>query len=125
MQVTETSNDGLKRKLQIVITASELDEKLNQKLIEVKERVQFKGFRPGKVPPAHIKKIYGKSMMAEIIQEAVNNTSRDALVERDERPALQPDIKLTEDEKELEQLLPFKFLPCITGALPRNRSETF
>ena len=105
MQVKETSNDGLKRELQVVISASELDQKLNQKLDEVKGRVQLKGFRPGKVPPAHIKKIYGKSMMAEIIQETVSNSSRDALVERDERPAVQPDIKLTEDEKEIAEIM--------------------
>ena len=105
MQVTETSSEGLKRELQIVIAAAELDNKLNEKLNEVKDKVQLKGFRPGKVPPAHIKKIYGKSMMAEIIQETVSDTSRDALVERDERPAFQPDIKMTEDEKEIEEIM--------------------
>jgi len=105
MQVTETSNDGLKRELQIVIPAGELSEKLAQKLEQVKGQVQIKGFRPGKVPTSHIKKIYGKSMMAEIIQEAINDSSRDALVERDERPALQPDIKLTEDQKEIDEII--------------------
>ena len=105
MQVTETSSEGLKRELQIVVAAAELDSKLNEKLNEVKDKVQLKGFRPGKVPPAHIKKIYGKSMMAEIIQETVSDTSRNALVERDERPAFQPDIKLTEDEKEIEEIM--------------------
>lgn len=105
MQVTETSSDGLKRELQIVIPAAELDATLNKKIDEVKDRVQIKGFRPGKVPPAHIRKVYGRSMMAEIIQETVTNSSRDALVERDERPAMQPDIKLTEDEKEIEEVI--------------------
>ncbi len=105
MQVTETSSEGLKRELQIVVEAAELDSKLNEKLNEVKDKVQIKGFRPGKVPPAHIKKIYGKSMMADIIQETVSNSSRDALIERDERPAFQPDIKLTEDEKEIEKIM--------------------
>ena len=105
MQVTETSIDGLKRELQVTIPAAELDGMLNAKLDEVKDKVQIKGFRPGKVPPAHIKKVYGKSMMAEVIQQAVTDTSRDALVERDERPAMQPDIKLTEDEKEIDEIM--------------------
>ena len=105
MQVTETSIDGLKRELQVTIPAAELDGKLNAKLDEVKDKVQIKGFRPGKVPPAHIKKVYGKSMMAEVVQQAVTDTSRDALVERDERPAMQPDIKLTEDEKEIDEIM--------------------
>ena len=50
MQITETLSDGLKRELKIVIAANELDERLNSKLDELKDKVHLKGFRPGKVP---------------------------------------------------------------------------
>ena len=61
MQITETLSEGLKRELRVVIGAAELDERLNAKLDELKDKVQLKGFRPGKVPIGHIKKVYGRS----------------------------------------------------------------
>ena len=66
MQITETLSDGLKRELKIVHSANELDERLNSKLDELKDKVHLKGFRPGKVPRDHIKKVYGRSAMAEV-----------------------------------------------------------
>lgn len=105
MQVTETLSEGLKRELKVVIDMGDLDQRFSTKLAELKDRVQLKGFRPGKVPLAHLRKVYGRSVMAEIVQQAVTETSQQALTERDERPAFQPDISLTEDEKEIEQIM--------------------
>ncbi|MCB1475611.1 MAG: trigger factor [Rhodobiaceae bacterium] len=105
MQVSETLNEGLKRELKITIPAGELDRRLNGRLAELKDRVRIPGFRPGKVPVAHLKRVYGRSVMAEVIQESVDEASRQALEERKEKPALQPQISFSEDEKEVESVI--------------------
>ncbi|GJM01918.1 MAG: trigger factor [Rhodomicrobium sp.] len=105
MQVTETTNSGLKRELKIVIGADELDGKLEARLEDLKDKVQIKGFRPGKVPVNHLRKMYGRSVMAEVLQETVTESSRKAIEERDERPAFDPEIALTEDKAEIDQIM--------------------
>ena len=105
MQVTETLADGLKRELKVVIGQGELGERFAARLGEVKDSVQLKGFRKGKVPTAHLKKLYGRSVMAEVLQAMVDETSRKAISERNERPAQQPSINLTEDKEEIERVL--------------------
>ena len=90
MEVIEKSAEGLDRKFLIKVPAAELDEKLVAKLQEVKGRVHLKGFRKGKAPVAHLKKLYGKGMMSEIIQELVTETSQKAFADRDLQPATQP-----------------------------------
>ncbi len=67
MQVTETVTDGLKREFQVTVPAADLEVRLAGKLSELKDRVQLKGFRPGKVPITHLRKVYGRSVMAEAI----------------------------------------------------------
>ena len=105
MQVTETLSDGLKRGLKITIPASELESKMMDKLVEIKDQVRINGFRPGKVPLAHLKKTYGRSVMADIVQEVVTQSSQSALEERKERPAMQPSIEMTEDQDEANEIL--------------------
>jgi trigger factor len=105
MQITETSNEGLKRQLRVVIPATEIGARFKARLDEVKDSVQLKGFRKGKVPEAHLKKLFGRSMMAEALQQMVDETTRQALTERNERPAVQPKIDLPEDNAEIERVL--------------------
>ena len=105
MQITETINDGLKRTLKVVVGASELSERFDKRLDEMKDQVQIKGFRKGKVPVAHIKKLYGKSLMSEVLEKAVNETSSQAIAERKERPALRPDISLDGGQAEMEMVI--------------------
>ncbi|UIJ73600.1 trigger factor [Aurantimonas sp. HBX-1] len=105
MQVTETKAEGLKREIQIVVPASDLEARLQTRLYEAKDRVQLKGFRPGKVPMSHLRKMYGKSMMAEIVNQIINETPRNVIAERNERSAMQPEIVMTEDEGEAEKVL--------------------
>lgn len=104
MQVTETLNEGLKRKLDLSIPATELSEQLDAKLNELKDRVQLKGFRPGKVPFAHLKKVYGRAAMSEVMQEAINSGVQKTLDEREERAALQPQIDLPEDQEKINKV---------------------
>ena len=94
MNIKEVSAEGLSRELQITVPAADLVAKLDVRIDEIKGTVQLKGFRPGKVPAAHIRKTYGDQLMGEVIQETVSETSQKMLTEREERPAMQPEIKL-------------------------------
>ncbi len=105
MQVTEKSAEGLKRTLQVVVGAGELNERFDARLGEIRDRVQIKGFRKGKVPTTHLKKVYGRSLMLEVLDQAVRDTSSQAITERKERPAHQPEIALPEDKEEIERVL--------------------
>jgi len=105
MQVTETLNEGLKREIKIVVPKADLESKLSEKLEDAKGKVKLNGFRPGKVPAAHLRKMYGKSFMAETINEILNDTPRTVLADRKERSATQPEVEMTEDEAEAQKVL--------------------
>lgn len=105
MQIREVNSQGLKRELEVVVASGELNERFQDRLNQIKDTVQLKGFRKGKVPVNHIKKIYGKSVMLEILNDTVKETSTKAIEDRKERPALQPDIVLPEDPNKLDRIL--------------------
>ncbi|BDA84361.1 trigger factor [Aureimonas sp. SA4125] len=105
MQVTETKAEGLKREIEIVVPASDLEARLQVRLNEAKGQAKLKGFRPGKVPMTHLRKMYGRSMMAEIVNQIINETPRSVIAERNERSAMQPEVAMTEDEKDAEKVL--------------------
>ena len=105
MQVTETLSEGLKRELKVVVPASDLEAKLVAKIDEIKGQIRINGFRPGKVPASHVRKLHGKALMGEIIQELINETTRNTLEERNEKSAMQPQYKLTEDEVEAGKIM--------------------
>ncbi|NNU15467.1 trigger factor [Parvularcula sp. ZS-1/3] len=88
MQVTETKNEGLSREYNVVIPQAHLSERLNAKLEEIKPQVHLKGFRPGKAPTSFLKKLYGKNLMGELIQEEMQAAQAEAL--KDVQPAMQP-----------------------------------
>jgi trigger factor len=104
MQVTETLSDGLKRELAVVIPAADLDGRLATYLADMSGKARINGFRPGKVPAAHLKKLYGRQAMVEIVNEVVGETVRQAVADRSEKPAMQPEIEIGEPgmEKVLE-----------------------
>ncbi len=82
MQIIEANVDGLKRTLKVVVGAAEIEQRLASRLDQVKDNVQIKGFRKGKVPVAHIKKVYGRSLMTEVLQDAIRETSETAIRDR-------------------------------------------
>ena len=101
MQVSETLNEGLSRGYAITVTAQELADKVNAKLLEAQPNVEIKGFRKGKVPLAMLKKQFGPSVLGEAMQESVDAATKDHFEKSGDRPAGQPDIKMTnEDWKE-------------------------
>jgi len=108
MQVTETLAEGLKREFKVVVPASELDSRLVARLEEIKGTANIKGFRPGKVPVKHLRRLVGRQTMSEIVQDILREQSNEILSRRGERAALQPSFDLTEDEKEAERVLDAK-----------------
>jgi len=105
MQVTETLTDGLRREFRVVIPASELNSKVSERLEELKARVRVNGFRPGKVPSAHLRKMYGRSAMAEAIEAAMRDVNAKIVADNNFRLAMQPKVTLPEDEKAVEAVI--------------------
>jgi trigger factor len=105
MQVQETLSDGLKRQYQVVVPATELDAKLDERLAELKNRIQIPGFRPGKVPVAHLKRVYGRSVMAETIDALVSETNAKIVSDNGFRVATEPKVTLPTDEGEVKNLI--------------------
>lgn len=102
MQITETVSEGLRREYKVVIAAGDLDQRLTGRIEEMKPKVHLKGFRPGKAPVSFLKKTYGKSMMGEIVQDAVNESSEKAVKDNSLKPAMPPRIDLV---SQLEQVV--------------------
>jgi trigger factor len=103
MQVTETATDGLKREFRVVVPASDLAAKVNEKLDDLKGRVQLRGFRPGKVPVAHLRRIYGKAAMAEVIEAAVREANSKIVTDNGYKLATEP--KVVPDEGAVEGVI--------------------
>src|SRR3979411_1167652 len=105
MQVTETLVEGLKHEFRISVPASDLDAKADARLVNLKDKVRLNGFRPGKVPVSHLKKVYGRSVMAETIDQTIRDTNTQIFTERGFRLATEPKITMPTEEKEVENIL--------------------
>jgi trigger factor len=105
MQVTETLAEGLKHEFQISVPASEIDAKVDARLDDMKDKVRLNGFRPGKVPAAHLKKVYGRSVAAEAVDQLIRDTNTQLFTERGFRLATEPKITMPTEEKEVEDIL--------------------
>ena len=120
MQVTETLNEGLTRAYDVTITAAELEAKVTEKLEAARADFQMKGFRKGHAPLALMKKMFGQSVMGEAMQEAVDGAVGEHFVNSGDRPAMQPEIKMTNDEwKEGDDVavsVTYECLPAIPDA---------
>ncbi|HEX7758440.1 MAG TPA: trigger factor [Caulobacteraceae bacterium] len=102
MQVVEKSGGGLSRVYGVTVPLADLGAKLDAKIAELTPRMNLKGFRPGKVPPAHVKRIYGKSLMGEVIEQTLSESSQQVLDEQKLRVAAQPDLQ---PQGDMEQVL--------------------
>jgi trigger factor len=113
MQVTETNAEGLKRAFKVQLDAREIDDKMTGRLEELGKNVKVPGFRPGKVPIQILKQRFGKSVLGEVLESAVTDSSNQALTERGLRPAMQPKIEITsfDEGKDLEYTIDLELLP--------------
>jgi trigger factor len=105
MQVTETLAEGLKHEFQISVPASDLDAKADARLVDLKDKVRLNGFRPGKVPVSHLKKVYGRSVMAETVEQTIRDTNTQIFTERGFRLATEPKVTMPTEEKAVEDIL--------------------
>jgi trigger factor len=105
MQVTETSAEGLKREYQVVVPAADLDAKVNTRLDDLKNRVRINGFRPGKVPVSHLKRVYGRAVMAETIEEAVREANASIVSDHGYKLAREPKVTFPEAEGEVNAVV--------------------
>ena len=93
MQIVEKSNEGLSRVFGVTVPAADLNEALDARIAEVTPTLNIKGFRPGKVPTAHVRRLYGKALMSEVIEKTLNETTQKVLEDNKLRPAGEPDLK--------------------------------
>jgi trigger factor len=105
MQVKETVTDGLKHEFQISVPASDLDAKAGARLVDLKDKVRLNGFRPGKVPVSHLKKVYGRSVMAETVEQTIRDTNSQIFTERGFRLATEPKVTMPTEEKAVDDIL--------------------
>ncbi len=117
MQVTETLSQGLKREFKVVLPATELEERLNSELSTLKDRVRINGFRPGKVPVGHLRKVYGRSVMADVLQNAVNEANRKIVEDNGLKLAHEPQVQFPESQDEVEKAMDAKGDLAFTVAL--------
>ncbi len=105
MQVTETVNEGLKREFKVVVPVADLASKVEARLDELKGQVRINGFRPGKVPVTHLKRLYGRAVMAETIEAAVREANSQIVTERGYKLVREPQVKLPEEKDAVEQVI--------------------
>jgi trigger factor len=105
MQVTENVSDGLKREFNVMVPAADLEARVAERLGELKNRVKINGFRPGKVPLAHLKKLYGRSVMAETIETVVRETNAKIVGDRGLKLAMEPQVTMPQEQAEVENIL--------------------
>src|SRR6201994_3810720 len=101
MQITQTASEDLRRQFTVTVPASELDASVTKRLEEMKGRVNLKGFRPGKAPVSFLKKQFGKSVMGEVVQQAVDEGSQKAINDNQLKPAITPRIEPVGDVQQV------------------------
>ena len=103
MQVTQTLSEGLKREFKVVLPAADLHARLEKELADLQGKVRLNGFRPGKAPLTHLKRLYGKNVMADVVENAVNEVNQKIIGENKLRLAMQPQIALSDNKEEVEK----------------------
>jgi trigger factor len=115
MQVIETKAEGLKREFKIVVPADDIERRVTSRLGEIGKTAKLPGFRPGKIPASVLRKRFGSSIMGEVLEQAVNDTSQQTMTEQSLRPVMQPKIEVTafDTGKDLEYTLSIELMPEI------------
>jgi trigger factor len=104
MEVTQTSSQGLKHEFKVILAAADLAERVEGQLAEVQAKARIPGFRPGKVPVSHLRRLYGRSIMAEVVQDAVNEANRRIVEDNQFRLAMDPKIDFPGDSEDVEKV---------------------
>jgi trigger factor len=105
MQVNETLSEGLKREFSVNVPAADIEAKVDARLDDMKGKVKLNGFRPGKVPMGHLKRLYGRSVAAETVDELIRDTNTQIFTERGFKLATEPKVTMPTEEKDIEAIL--------------------
>ncbi|MFC5068307.1 trigger factor [Flaviflagellibacter deserti] len=105
MQVTQTLSEGLKREFRITVPATDLDSRVSERLNELKDKIRINGFRPGKVPAAHLKRMYGRSVFGEVLQQVMAEANQRIVEENKIKLAMQPKVSMPENDEEVESVV--------------------
>ncbi len=108
MQITETMAEGLKRQYKVVVPAGDLARRLDDELVSLQKRANIPGFRPGKVPQQHLRRMYGKSVMADVLQNAVNEVNRKIVTDNGLKLAFEPAVSFPQEQGEIENVISAK-----------------
>jgi trigger factor len=108
MQITETLAEGLKRQYKVVVPAGDLAKRLDDEIVSLQKRANLPGFRPGKVPQQHLRRVYGKSVMADVLQNAVNEVNRKIVDEQGLKLAFEPAVSFPQEQTEIEKVIAAK-----------------
>ena len=113
MAITQTLSEGLKREFEVVITSSEIDKLVNEKLINIAKEAKLPGFRPGKVPISVVKNRFGKQVLGEVVRESVDNATKETMETNNLTASSQPKIEIIsfEDGEDLKAKLSVEIMP--------------
>ena len=116
MKVEIQSKKGLRTTLSVIVDKKTIQNKIDERLVELQKQVTLKGFRVGKVPPAVIKNQFGKSIYGEVIDKILQETTSKAIDEKKLKVAGQPKIDLKQfgEGKDLNYELQIDCLPSVT-----------
>jgi trigger factor len=115
MQVNETSSEGLKRELTVIVPAADIETKLADRLAEIGQSITIPGFRPGKVPMPLLRQRYGEAVRHEILERTIQDKTQEALTDKGLRAALEPTVEIVkfEEGSDLEYKVAIEVLPEI------------
>jgi trigger factor len=131
IQIVEKSGDGLSRVFGVIVSAGELNKRAEARITEITPQMSIKGFRPGKVPAAHVRRMYGKSIMGEVVEQTLTESTQKAIDDAKVRPATQPEMKLESDmdavlagKEDLAYEIQVEVMPDFTPVDPKTLSLT-
>ncbi len=115
MKATVTSSKGLHSDLKVVVEKKEIEKKIEARLVELKDTINLKGFRPGKAPMQLLKKQFGASVYGEVAEKILQESTYEALKENKITPASQPkiDVQTSGEGKNLEFTISVEQVPEI------------
>ncbi len=71
MQIKQSEIKDLKAVITLTLEPADYQEEVNKQLKQVRQKAQVPGFRPGMVPVGLVKKMYGKGILADVLNKLV------------------------------------------------------
>ena len=113
MQVSVETSAGLERRMRVQVPADTIEQEVATRLQKVGRSAKIKGFRPGKIPAKVVKQHYGDQIRNEVLQEVLQSTYSEAIMQEKLQPAGGPSIEpeTLEEGKDLTYIAVFEVYP--------------